>query len=325
MTLVPVPATSPTPAGPTPDNAWIELVGPAAELAGMIAATEFVPAEMRNRPAAITACILYGQEIGIGPMQALAKVDIVKGRPAPRAELARALALAAGHDLWVEESTNTRVSVCGRRRGSSNVQKVTWTMDDAKKAGIAGNPTYAKYPRQMLLARASAELVRQMCPEVLGGITVFAEEAADLDGDTGTVGEQPKPEPVTKRRRTPATAPSATSTADDAPPVVEPATAPSTGPTPAQTKKAMALFAENQLDDRDNRLHATAAVTGRPITSWSDVTRDEAAKVIDFLEALQQGRAGIVIDDDGSWSVTVVDPPELDPNLPPLPDEDGAA
>jgi hypothetical protein len=50
-------------------------------------------------------------------------------------------------------------------------------MDDAKKAGIAGNPSYAKYPRQMLLARASAELVRQMCPEVLGGITVFAEEA----------------------------------------------------------------------------------------------------------------------------------------------------
>ena len=103
-------------------------------------------------------------------------------------------------------ATNTKVTVSGRRRGSQNVQTVTWTMDDAKKAGIAGNPNYAKYPRQMLLARASAELVRAMCPDVLGGITSFAEEAADLpdDGPTFTtatiVTDEEKPK-TTRRRR----------------------------------------------------------------------------------------------------------------------------
>ena len=151
-----------------PRNGWVDLMKPAAELAVQIAETEFVPAEMRHRAEAIAACILFGAELGIGPMVALAKIDIIKGRPAPKAELGRALALGAGHDLWVDESTNTRVVVCGKRRNSTHVFRVQWTMDDAKRAGIAGNPAYAKYPRQMLLARASAELVRSMCPEVLG-------------------------------------------------------------------------------------------------------------------------------------------------------------
>ena len=156
---------------------------PAAELAVQIADTEFVPAEMRHRAEAIAACILFGAELGIGPMVALAKIDIIKGRPAPKAELGRALALGAGHDIWVDETTNTRVVVCGKRRNATHVFRVQWTMDDAKRAGIAGNPAYAKYPRQMLLARASAELVRQMCPEVSGGITLFSEEAVDIDDD----------------------------------------------------------------------------------------------------------------------------------------------
>ena len=168
---------------PRGGNEWIDLMKPAAELAVQIAETEFVPAEMRHRAEAIAACILFGAELGIGPMVALAKIDIIKGRPAPKAELGRALALGAGHDLWVDETTNTRVVVCGKRRNASHVFRVQWTMDDAKRAGIAGNPAYAKYPRQMLLARASAELVRQMCPEVFGGITLFSEEAVDIEPD----------------------------------------------------------------------------------------------------------------------------------------------
>jgi hypothetical protein len=102
-----------------PENRWIELMQPAAELAAQIANTDFVPEAYRRNPAAIAACILFGAEIGLPPMQSLSKIDIVKGRPAPRAEIARAKALAAGHEFWVDESTNTRVTVGGKRRESA--------------------------------------------------------------------------------------------------------------------------------------------------------------------------------------------------------------
>ena len=59
-------------------------------------------------------------------------------------------------------------------------------MDDVKRAQI-GSQMYTKYPRQMLLARASAELIRAMCPDVLGGIASFAEEVEGIIAEQGQV------------------------------------------------------------------------------------------------------------------------------------------
>jgi hypothetical protein len=185
--------------------AWVELLPAAAEFARTIADTAFAPDAYRNKPAEIAGCVMMGDELGIGPMTALTKIDIVKGRPAPRAELARALVLRAGHDLWVEEATATRVTACGRRRNSDQVHRVTWTMDDAKRAGLAGSQTWRQYPRQMLTARATAELVRQMAPDVLAGIGIFAEEiedGAELDvTDTPTVEATATAEPAKQTRK----------------------------------------------------------------------------------------------------------------------------
>lgn len=276
------------PAPVTVANPWIDLMQPAAELANSIAATGFVPKTFQNRPAEIAACILYGAELGIGPMQSLAKIDIVEGRPAPRAELGRALAMAAGHEVWVEESTNTRVTVSGRRRGSQRTSSVTWTLDDAKRAGLGGRPNYQKYPRQMLLARASAELVRQMFPEVLGGITVFAEEAVDMDDDlthidtTGaTLPTEPRKEPTgTKRARKPRVAP--TEPQDTPPPDDD-------KPTDAQRAAAFAAFEEGGYGDADQRHEITNAILGRTVASWNDLTRSDASTIIDALQQLASG------------------------------------
>lgn len=316
MTLARLPHPDYLPAAAESASSWVALVQPAADLAGQIAGTEFVPTEMRNKPAAITACILYGAEIGIGPMMSLAKIDIVKGRPAPRAELARALALAAGHEVWVDEQTNTKCKVSGRRRGSQQIQTVTWTLDDVKKAGIS-SPTYAKYPRQMLLARASAELVRMMAPDVLGGISLFAEEAADNDVEPAPPAAEPLIKATTRRRTAPTTAtPALAPTAAPAAPVnaeqpllpdEEPA-APTTaeGPTDAQIRKMMASFNDLGIKDRDDRLTFIAAAV-RPVESSKDLTVAETATVIDQLDAIIAGTTGMTWNDDGSITLTAND------------------
>jgi hypothetical protein len=291
---------------PPRDSTWIDLMRPAADLAVQIADTEFVPTEFRNRPGAIAAAILYGAEIGLGPMQSLAKIDVVKGRPAPKAEVGRALALAAGHEIWVEEQTVTRVTVKGKRRTGTHVFTVTWTMDDARKAGIAGNPAYAKYPRQMLFARASSELVRQMCPEVTGGIVMFAEEAIDAD-PTDTLPAAPTtpapaavgPPATQKRsRRTKTAEPTETPTQADAP---HPADEAFDKPTEAQTRMAMALFTDIGITERDDRIAATNALLTRPVTSWNDLNRNEASTVIDALDKVKTGGIIFHITNQGIW------------------------
>lgn len=179
-----------------------ETIGLAPEawtLASRIANTDFVPSALRGKPEAVLACFLTGNELGLPLMTSLTKVHIIDSRPALASETMRALVLRAGHDVWVEEKSTTMVTVGGRRAGSTRDSKVTWTMDDAKRAGLDQRQNWKKYPRAMLTARAMAELCRDVFPDVIGGL-YSAEELEDgFIWDEGPGGpEAPAPAPGKK-------------------------------------------------------------------------------------------------------------------------------
>ncbi len=161
----------------------LELAPEAWKLASRVANTEFVPKQLRNKPEAVLACILAGHEAGVSPMQALSKIHVVDGRPAMSSELMRALVLKAGHEIWVEEASSERVIMSGVRKGSERPSRVTWTMDDARRARLVGKDNWKSYPRAMLLARATTELCRMLFPDVLAGISHSIEELSDGDVD----------------------------------------------------------------------------------------------------------------------------------------------
>lgn len=184
------------------------LVPAASDLASQIAATDFAPQGLRGKPAAVMAAMLQGAELGIGPMQALSQIAVINGKPCMSAQLMRALVQRAGHELWFKSKTNTRVTICGRRQDwpADRVAEVSWSMDDAKAAGLAGGQNYRKYPRAMLAARATGELCRDNFADVLGGIGYTPEELTDgdlvADGDLVVEGRADiEPEaPATTRR-----------------------------------------------------------------------------------------------------------------------------
>jgi hypothetical protein len=85
------------------------------------------------------------------------------------------------------------------------------------------------------------------------------------------------------------------------------------GPSKPQTDMAMASFNEIGVTERDDRLKATAALAGRVVASWSELTRDEASRVIDGLERVKGGMVAFTITDDGTWVTEYVDDdPTLD-------------
>ena len=196
---------------------------PPVQFAESIADTDFVPQAFRRKPHAILACLAYGSELGMGPMQALSTINVIQGKPSLSPEGMRALVLSAGHRIWPESTTNAAVTMCGQRRGDEAVVKVTWTMDDAKKAGLAGGANWSKYPRAMLLARATSELCRTLFPDVIAGISYVPEEIesftsddvsrlpsppANVDTDTGEIVDaeivdEPEPEPKRRVRKPP--------------------------------------------------------------------------------------------------------------------------
>jgi hypothetical protein len=286
--------------GPT---GWVAKLRAAAEFANYIGDTEFVPQALRGNRPAIAAAILYGDELGLTPLQALRSIVVIKGTPSLTAEAHRARVLAEGHELWFEESTTTRAIAAGRRRGEERIGRITWTIDDAKRAGIAGGNAWRTYPAEMLRARASAALARTMFPDVVGGL-VTAEELEDGTDNNGPTIPPPTPPPpppadvqveekpkaTRTRKRAPAREPVApTPPADEQPEPELPATEPLA--TDAYRRKIFALMRNTGLEGREERLDYTSAIIGREIQSSNELTIGEASKLIEALEALAERKA----------------------------------
>jgi hypothetical protein len=337
-------------AGPVTLRDELALWQDAFEFAKAIAPTDFVPKALRNNPPAVMACIIKGHELGVSALHALSQIHIIDGRPCIAAELQRALILAKGHELWTEDFTQTMVTLCGRRHDGDHVQKVTWTMDDAKRAGLAGKPNWRQWPRPMLLARCSGELGRLMFADVLAGLGVSLEELTDGVIDTATIQpDEPAAKPTTTRRTTSRAAKSAPARTDKAasgssdsparepggppPPLPdeeisgagpEPTATPDPAPEPAEpaepaevvTKRAQAIAMRAAKVPVDHHF-VISAVTHGLKTSAKDVTAAEADAVLHALVDLEAGRLLLVPghpeQDVIGWTLTEADPDEPEP------------
>lgn len=199
MSLAPVAETRLT--------SWAQDLAPARQLAEIVAGTDFVPAALRGNPDACCACIMYGLSIGVEPMVALQSIHVVDGRPQPSAELARALILAAGHQLTIHTATETVCRVSGLRKGEPESQRlaVDWTIDQARKAGLLNRQNWQRYPRAMLLARATGDLGRILFPDALKGLGHISEADPDeLETWANQTLGEPEPEApkrAVRRRR----------------------------------------------------------------------------------------------------------------------------
>lgn len=315
-------------AAPLPEfplSRWADEFLETARVSSELARTRFVPESLwvfRKRdgqdvfdPQAttsqVTAVIVSGRELGLEPMAALRSIDVINGTPALRAVTLRAILLAHGHDIWVEEATNNRATVSGQRAGSDRVQTITWTMDDAKKRNLDGKPNWRKMPRNMLIARATGDVARLIAADALLGIPYTVEELEDGVTGTDAVGVatgDSTPAPVRRTRR-PARPRAAAAVVpvnpvDDPPldehPTPEPA-APviaddpdtddqadpndgGTDPITTQQSKLLHLRLRERFGtDRDAWLTHASEIVGRPVDSTSELNAGEASTVIDSL------------------------------------------
>jgi hypothetical protein len=179
---------------------WARSAHEAHAIAQQLCETAFVPKSMFRRPGEVTGAILAGRELGLSPMSALAAIDIIDGTPALRAHALRGLVQAHGHEVWVEESTETRAIVCGKRTGSNRIEKSTWTLDRAKKANLAGKKNWLTHPTAMLIARATSEVCRLIAADVLLGMPYSAEEIGDGGLDQVPTADTPNPPKATRGR-----------------------------------------------------------------------------------------------------------------------------
>jgi hypothetical protein len=156
--------------------AWASGLSAAHQIGTALCQTSFAPKHFQGKPEEAAAAIMFGDEIGLTPAQALRSIYVVSGTPALYARVMVALVLSHGHDIWTDEDTPSRVTVCGRRAGRTVIETVTWTTDRARKAGYTSNRKYESDPQAMLYARASGDVARRVAPDVLAGLAFTVEE-----------------------------------------------------------------------------------------------------------------------------------------------------
>jgi hypothetical protein len=130
--------------------------------------------------------ILAGQEIGFGPLAAMTGVNIIRGRVSLGANLiAAAIRRSPRYDYRVRRHTDSACEIeflmDGQPIGTS-----LFTLEDARRAGLAHGDNWKKYPRNMLFARAISNGAKWHCPDVFGGPVYTPDEfGAAVDGETG--------------------------------------------------------------------------------------------------------------------------------------------
>lgn len=123
--------------------------------------------------------MLLSQAQGIHPAQAAVDYHIIQGRPSltTNAILARFQQAGGKVEYHIYTDTECKATFSHAQGGSLTL---SWTIDQAKRAGLTGKDSWRMYARAMLRSRVIAEGVRAVYPAVLGGM-YSQEEVSDFD------------------------------------------------------------------------------------------------------------------------------------------------
>lgn len=242
------------------------------DYARAVSSAALLPAAYRGKPADILIATGLGNAIGIAPAQALYEIYVVNGRPSPSANLMAALVRRAGHKLRIEGNSESCTATLIRADDPEFPMTATWTIGQAKAAGLTGKDTWKQYPQAMLRARAIAEVVRMGAPEAVMGMEYAREEVEQFHD--APAAPAPKPQGMAALREA----------VQGEPVEVEPTPEAEPEPDPRYWRKRMfALFSERGIGDADEQRRGISHIVEREISSRSQVTEDDARAVVEHL------------------------------------------
>lgn len=142
-----------------------------SQLAESLSKSALLPDALKKKPEDIMFTVMAGAELGLSPIASIRGIYVIQGKPVLSADAMVGLILGSGHcEYFVQtDASATSVTFETKRKGAPVVQKCTWTSDDAKRAGLNTKDNWRMFPRQMLAARAKAELARTAYSDILAG------------------------------------------------------------------------------------------------------------------------------------------------------------
>ena len=144
-----------------------------------LAGSDLVPKDFKNNPANCFIAIQWGKDLGLAPLQATQNIAVINGRPALWGDAVPALVIASKQCEYINMTFENQTAICKVKRINQPEHISTFSMQQAKTAGLLEKQgPWKQYPDRMLANRARAFALRDVFPDVLKGLYT-AEELMD--------------------------------------------------------------------------------------------------------------------------------------------------
>ena len=151
----------------------------AIRFAEILSKSDIVPKDFKGNSGNILVAIQWGLELGLQPMQAMQNIAVINGRPSLWGDAVIGLVRGSPLCEHIYETDDGETATCRVKRRGEEEQVRTFSMTDAKAAGLSGKQgPWTQYPKRMRQMRARAFALRDVFPDVLRGMPV-AEELMD--------------------------------------------------------------------------------------------------------------------------------------------------
>ena len=151
---------------------------------------DMIPSHIRNGYQAMLV-VGHGRTLDLDPLTSLQEIGVIKGKVVISARLQMALVRkkCPRARINIKQCDAEAAVIEVQRYPTDDVTTVSFSIQDAKTAGLAGN-NWQKYPADMLWARAVSRMCRRVFPDVTLGDYApedIESEAQDFDDDKPVV------------------------------------------------------------------------------------------------------------------------------------------
>jgi hypothetical protein len=147
-------------------------------LAGAVVSSRMFPGIDTKEKALVLMGLARSE--GLNFMQAFRQYDIIQNRPAMKSGTLLAKFQKAGGKVNWTEMSDKRAAATWFAPGIVNPVEISFTIEEAQRAGLAGKDNWKHYPADMLIARCIARGVRRTMAGIAEGV-LTVEEAQDLE------------------------------------------------------------------------------------------------------------------------------------------------
>ncbi len=133
----------------------------------------------------IFAIVTKAKSIGLDPLEALnGGLYFVQGKVGMSSETMASLIRGVGHSVIKDPKSSNEICILhGKRKDNGDTWTVSFSIDDAKRAGLMKN-MYEKYPGIMLYNRCMSMLARQLFPDIIKGAGYTMDELKEIAGNS---------------------------------------------------------------------------------------------------------------------------------------------